>query len=179
MFRRLIQVPSESIYCAKVSCGRPVHLLQAQGNHHTVGAAGTGPEYGVPRSKIAKAGGLHSQGAKGEAVVRLLRALGNTGYGVLLIVAKAGGLHSQGVQGRSRSHPTASPWQHRIWSPPAFATSGPSAVALVVNAPPQTTRERPSQQGGDTQGQGQRNTRRYGPIYRQQVGPRHGKQYAP
>ena len=32
---------------------------------------------------VAKAGGLQSQGAKGDAVVDLLRALGNAGSGVL------------------------------------------------------------------------------------------------
>jgi len=32
---------------------------------------------------VAKVGGLQSQGAKGEAVVHLLRTLGNAGSGVL------------------------------------------------------------------------------------------------
>ena len=36
---------------------------------------------------VAKAGGLQSQGAKGEAVVNLLRTLGNAGSGVLRLSA--------------------------------------------------------------------------------------------
>ncbi len=35
----------------------------------------------------AKVGGLQSQGAEGEAVVNLLRTLGNTGSGVLRLSA--------------------------------------------------------------------------------------------
>jgi len=56
---------------------------------------------------VAKAGGLQSQGDKGEAVVILLRALVNAGSGVLRLfgdsppVAKAGGLQSQGDKGEA------------------------------------------------------------------------------
>ena len=35
---------------------------------------------------VAKAGGLQRQGAKGAAVVKLLQALGNAGYGVLRLL---------------------------------------------------------------------------------------------
>jgi len=39
---------------------------------------------------VAKAGGLQSQGAKGEAVVLLLRTLGNAGSGVLRLLQRQG-----------------------------------------------------------------------------------------
>jgi UDP-N-acetylenolpyruvoylglucosamine reductase len=39
----------------------------------------------------AKAGGLHSQGAEGAAVVHLLQALGNTGYGALRLLQRLPG----------------------------------------------------------------------------------------
>jgi len=35
-------------------------------------------------------------------------------------VAKVGGLQSQGAGGEAVVLATAIPWQHRIWSPPAF-----------------------------------------------------------
>ena len=38
--------------------------------------------------------------------------------------ARVEGLQSIGDQVRSRSQPTASTWQHRIWSPPAVAVLG-------------------------------------------------------
>ncbi len=38
---------------------------------------------GRPKPASGNSAGLHSQGAEGAAVVRLLQALGNTGYGAL------------------------------------------------------------------------------------------------
>jgi hypothetical protein len=37
---------------------------------------------------VAKAGGLQIQGVEGEAVVKLLRTLDNTGYGVLRLLQR-------------------------------------------------------------------------------------------
>ena len=42
---------------------------------------------------IAKVGGLQSQGTKGEAVVNLLRVLGNAGAGVLRLLQRYGKLN--------------------------------------------------------------------------------------
>jgi hypothetical protein len=48
---------------------------------------------------IAKAGGLQSQGAKGKAVVNLLRTLGNAGSGVLRLSRRVNNMAS------NRTHP--------------------------------------------------------------------------
>jgi len=54
--------------------------------------------YGL-NPKVAKVGGLQSQGAKGEAVVNLLRTLGNAGSGVLRLSRRANNMAS------NRPHP--------------------------------------------------------------------------
>jgi hypothetical protein len=43
---------------------------------------------------VAKVGGLQSQGAKGEAVVNLLRTLGNAGSGVLRLSRRVNNMAS-------------------------------------------------------------------------------------
>jgi len=43
---------------------------------------------------VAKVGGLQSQGAKGEAVVNLLRILGNAGSGVLRLSRRVNNMAS-------------------------------------------------------------------------------------
>jgi len=53
---------------------------------------------------VAKAGGLQSQGAKGEAVVNLLRTLGNEGSGVLRLSRRVNNMAS------NCPHPLNSPW---------------------------------------------------------------------
>ena len=45
---------------------------------------------------IAKVGGLQSPGAKGEAVVNLLRTLGNTGFEVLRLSRRVNNMASNG-----------------------------------------------------------------------------------
>jgi len=53
---------------------------------------------------VAKVGGLQSQGAKSEAVVNLLRTLGNAGSGVLRLSRRVNNMAS------NRPHPLNSPW---------------------------------------------------------------------
>jgi hypothetical protein len=53
---------------------------------------------------VAKVGGLQGQGAKGEAVVNLLRTLGNAGSGVLRLSRRVNYMAS------NRPHPLNSPW---------------------------------------------------------------------
>jgi hypothetical protein len=52
---------------------------------------------------VAKVGGLQSQGAKGEAVVNLLRTIGNAGSGVLRLSRRVTNMAS------NRLHPLNSP----------------------------------------------------------------------
>jgi len=52
---------------------------------------------------VAKVGGLQSQGAKGKAVVNLLRTLGNAGSGVLRLSRRVNNMAS------NRPHPLNSP----------------------------------------------------------------------
>ena len=53
---------------------------------------------------VAKVGGLQSQGAKDEAVVNLLRTLGNAGSGVLRLSRRVNNMAS------NKPHPLNSPW---------------------------------------------------------------------
>ena len=53
---------------------------------------------------VAKVGGLQRQGAKGEAVVNLLRTLGNEGSGVLRLSQRVNNMAS------NRPLPLNSPW---------------------------------------------------------------------
>ena len=53
---------------------------------------------------VAKVGGLQSQGAKGEAVVNLLRILGNIGSEVLRLSRRVNNMAS------NKPHPLNSPW---------------------------------------------------------------------
>jgi hypothetical protein len=62
------------------------------------------PENSFDLTIVAKVGGLQSQGAKGEAVVNLLRTLGNAGSGVIRFSRRVKNMAS------NWPHPLNSPW---------------------------------------------------------------------
>jgi hypothetical protein len=66
---------------------------------------------------VVKTGGLQSQDAKRFSQLLAIFFMQHWGCP---IVAKAGGLQSQDAKGAAVVGATASPWQRRIWSPPAF-----------------------------------------------------------